>query len=124
MILAFALSSLVVLSPLATNAQTVPQSELKGVPSLSLDPRGEGEPQAITCRIPQPLPGSRLRGPLVCQTNRVWKALASHNNVILPDGKTLVATGLHSDACNSERTAGITPLIRTGNARTFYRCNF
>lgn len=119
-----ALSTLMAVFPLAAGAQGVPQPELKGTPALAMDPRGEGAPAAITCRVPQPLPGSRLRGPLVCQTNRVWKALAMHNNVILPDGKTLVATGLDSDACNSERVAGLAPLIRQGNARTFYRCNF
>jgi Flp pilus assembly secretin CpaC len=124
MIPAFALSALFALSPLAANAQGVPQSELKGTPALAMDPRGEGVPDAVTCRVPQALPGLRVRGPLVCQTNRVWKALAAHNNVILPDGKTLVATGLQSDACNSERIAGITPLIRQGNTRTFYRCKF
>ena len=115
-----ALSILAFLLPLTAGAQTLPQSTM----ALALDPRGEGAPGAITCRIPQPLPGSRLRGPLVCQTNRVWAALAAHNNVILPDGRTLVATGLTSDACGAERVSGITPLIRLGNARTFYRCNF
>lgn len=118
MIRALALSALVFAMPLAAQAQAAPQI------ALANDPRGEGDPDAVTCRVPQPLPGMRIRGPLVCQTNRVWKALAAHNNVILPDGRTLVATGLESDACNSERVAGITPLIRQGNARTFYRCSF
>ena len=45
-------------------------------------------------------------------------------SVRLPDGQTLVATDLTSDACGSERIAGVTPLIRLGNARTFYRCNY
>jgi hypothetical protein len=120
MIRTLALSTLIVLLPLTAGAQTAPQSAV----ALALDPRGDGAPAAVTCRIPQPLPGSRLRGPLVCQTNRVWAALAAHNSVILPDGKTLVATGLTSEACGAERVTGVTPLIRLGNTRTFYRCNF
>jgi hypothetical protein len=90
----------------------------------SLDPRGLGDPAAITCRIPQHLPGSRLRGPEVCQSNRVWAALNIYRGIILPDGQTLVATDLKSDACGSERIAGVTALIRLGNARTFYRCDY
>jgi hypothetical protein len=120
MIRVLALSVLFVMPPLVASAETTGQ----GAIALAMNPRGEGAPDAVTCRVPQALPGMRLRGPLVCQTNRVWKALALHNNVILPDGKTLVATGLDSDACNAERVAGVTPLIRQGNARTFYRCNF
>jgi hypothetical protein len=89
----------------------------------SLDPKGGGDPAAITCRLPQHLPGSRLKGPEVCQSNRVWAALNTYRGIILPDGQTLVATDLTSDACGSERIAGVTPLIRLGNARTFYRCN-
>ncbi|HEX4272869.1 MAG TPA: hypothetical protein VHZ32_15870, partial [Rhizomicrobium sp.] len=34
-------------------------------------PTGEGDPDAITCRPPQPIPDSRLRGPEVCKKNSV-----------------------------------------------------
>jgi hypothetical protein len=35
-------------------------------------PSGEGNPYIYTCRPPQILPGSRLRGPEVCKTNAAW----------------------------------------------------
>lgn len=52
----------------------------------ALDPRGEGDPDATTCRAPQPLAGSRLRGPQVCKTNRAWAQLRADGKDIGPDG--------------------------------------
>jgi hypothetical protein len=57
---------------------------------LALNPAGDGDPDAITCRVPQLLPGSRLAGPQVCRTNRVWAALRAHRKDIAPDGKMIV----------------------------------
>ena len=108
---------------LASAAGAGPLPDTSGA-ARSLDPKGEGDPAAITCRVPQHLPGSRLRGPEVCQSNRVWAALNTYRSIILPDGRTLVATGPGSEACGAERVAGVTPLIRIGDARTFYRCNY
>ncbi len=121
MIRTIAFCALFSLAPLAAVAGPGPSAN--GV-ALALDPRGAGDPAAVTCRVPQHLPGSRLRGPLVCQTNRVWAALAAHRNIILPDGRTVVATGPGSEACGAERVAGVTPLIRIGNARTVFRCDY
>jgi beta-lactamase regulating signal transducer with metallopeptidase domain len=59
---------------------------------LALDPRGEGDPDAVTCRLPQALPGSRLAGPEVCKTNRIWAELRAQGQQISPDGRTLMAT--------------------------------
>jgi beta-lactamase regulating signal transducer with metallopeptidase domain len=59
---------------------------------LALDPRGEGDPDAVTCRAPQVLPGSRLPGPEVCKTNRIWAELRAQGQQISPDGLTLIAT--------------------------------
>jgi beta-lactamase regulating signal transducer with metallopeptidase domain len=90
------------------------------------NPRGEGNPDAITCRTPQLLPGSRLRGPQVCQPNKVWAQLAANHQIVLPDGKTVVATNLKSEACGVTRLAGLavsagsTPGTST---RTSYNCN-
>ena len=58
----------------------------------ALDPRGNGDPDAMTCRIPQLLPGSRLPGPEVCQTNRFWAALYAEGRRLGPDGQTLIAS--------------------------------
>ena len=87
------------------------------------DPRGEGDPDAITCRVPQQLPGSRLRGPEVCQANKMWAALAANHQIMLPDGKAVVATGWQSEACGSGRLIGTVVQIRVGAASTAYRCN-
>ena len=53
---------------------------------LALYPSGAGEPDAITCRTPQLLPGSRLPGPEVCKINRVWAQLRAEGMDISPDG--------------------------------------
>jgi beta-lactamase regulating signal transducer with metallopeptidase domain len=57
---------------------------------LALNPDGAGDPDAVTCRLPQLLPGSRLAGPKVCQPNRVWAELRARRQDISPDGKTVV----------------------------------
>jgi hypothetical protein len=58
--------------------------------ALALNPTGSGDPDSITCRVPQLLPGSRLAGPSVCKTNRVWAELHSRRQDISPDGKMIV----------------------------------
>jgi beta-lactamase regulating signal transducer with metallopeptidase domain len=89
-------------------------------------PRGEGNPESITCRTPQLLPGSRLRGPAVCQPNKVWAQFAANHQVVLPDGKTVVATGFKSEACGAARQVGISVMTASmpGNSgRTSYNCS-
>jgi hypothetical protein len=61
---------------------------------MALDPRGEGDPDAITCRVPQTLPASRFAGPEVCQANRVWAALYKEGRRLAPDGHSLIATNV------------------------------
>jgi beta-lactamase regulating signal transducer with metallopeptidase domain len=58
--------------------------------ALALNPTGTGDPDSITCRVPQLLPGSRLAGPSVCKTNRVWAELHARRQDISPDGKMIV----------------------------------
>jgi len=66
------------------------------LPALAADkivsprPDGTGDPDAITCRVPQLLPGSRLAGPSICRTNRVWAELHARRQDISPDGKMIV----------------------------------
>jgi len=57
---------------------------------LALNPTGQGDPDDVTCRVPQTLPGSRFAGPQICRTNRVWAALRASRQDIGPDGKTIV----------------------------------
>jgi hypothetical protein len=61
-------------------------------------PNGEGDPFAITCRPPQTLPGSRLKGPEVCKTNQVW---AQYRR----DGMEPAADGVHDVPSERWRTA-------------------
>jgi beta-lactamase regulating signal transducer with metallopeptidase domain len=58
--------------------------------ALALNPTGTGDPDSITCRVPQLLPGSRLAGPAICKTNRVWAELHARRQDISPDGKMIV----------------------------------
>ncbi len=82
-----------VVSPSQSAAQTAvaPATPVKEV-VRALDPRGNGDPDAVTCRVPQLLPGSRLPGPEVCETNRFWAALYAEGRRLGPDGLTLTAT--------------------------------
>jgi hypothetical protein len=57
---------------------------------IALNPMGDGDPDAVTCRVPQTLPGSRLPGPQVCKSNREWAALRANRQDISPDGTMIV----------------------------------
>jgi hypothetical protein len=54
-------------------------------------PTGEGDPDAISCRSPQQLGGSRLMGPEICKRNREWAKLTKNGQNISPDGSAIVA---------------------------------
>lgn len=69
--------------------------------ATALDPKGGGDPDAVTCRARQALPGSRLPGPQVCKTNRVWAQLQADGQEIGPDGV------LVNQALSPSRTAGV-----------------
>jgi beta-lactamase regulating signal transducer with metallopeptidase domain len=74
-----------------------------------LDPRGEGDPDSMTCRAPQALPESRLPGPKVCKTNRLWAQLRADGQVIAPDGtiRTLSRNGM--TGCSRAALLGALP---------------
>jgi len=55
--------------------------------SYAAFPTGEGEPDAITCRPPQPVQGERLPGPEVCKKNSVWAQYRRDGMDVAPDGK-------------------------------------
>lgn len=55
------------------------------------EPRGNGNPDAVTCRKPMPLTSSRLRfGPKVCLTNAQWKSIADKNMVVTVMGDIVI----------------------------------
>jgi beta-lactamase regulating signal transducer with metallopeptidase domain len=81
--------------------------------SLALDPRGEGDPEAITCRLPQTLPGSHLPGPMVCKLNRLWAELRVNHAVISADGSQVEIPSdgerhrsLNATSCDFARATG------------------
>jgi beta-lactamase regulating signal transducer with metallopeptidase domain len=57
---------------------------------VALYPQGTGDPAGVTCRSPEMLPGSRLPGPKVCQTNRQWASLRARHEDITPDGQGII----------------------------------
>jgi beta-lactamase regulating signal transducer with metallopeptidase domain len=57
---------------------------------VALYPQGNGDPDGMTCRAPEVLPGSRLPGPKVCQTNRQWASLRARHEDITPDGQGII----------------------------------
>jgi hypothetical protein len=70
-----------------------------GEKSYAKFPTGEGDPDAITCRPPQPVPGERLNGPEVCKANSVWARYRR-------DGMDVAADGIHDVPLHSK--SGIT----------------
>ena|ERR1700761_4282179 len=68
--------------------------------SYARDPSGAGDPDAITCRPPQTLPGERLKGPEVCRTNAQWAQYRK-------DGMDVAADGIHFQP--SEKMRSINP---------------
>src|SRR5438045_3661881 len=54
-------------------------------------PDGTGNPDATTCRPPQPLLGSRFLGPEVCKLNSQWALLRKNGQDISADGTQIIA---------------------------------
>lgn len=94
--------------------------------TLALDPRGEGDPNAVTCRVPQALPGTRLPGPTVCKINRLWAELQAVRAVISPDGREVDVPSdgerrrsLNAMRCDFQRQAGGATSSVTGMPLSF-----
>lgn len=79
-------SPALILSLLLLTAPALAQSK-----TYAAFPTGEGDPDAITCRPPQHVPGERLPGPEVCKTNAVWARYRKDDMDVAPDGKHDVA---------------------------------
>ena len=56
-----------------------------------VEPHGDGNPDAVTCRRPVPLTVNRLRfGPRVCMTNGQWKDIATKHMMVNSAGEILM----------------------------------
>lgn len=73
-------------------------------------PTGQGDPAAVSCRAPQKLAESRMRGPQVCKTNAVWAQYAKDGMDVSADGRFDVPSekqrSLTPRACRSISSAG------------------
>ncbi len=73
-------------------------------------PTGEGDPNAISCRAPQKLTGSRMLGPEVCKLNAVWAQYAKDGMDVSADGRFDVPSekqrSINPRACRSISSAG------------------
>ena len=56
------------------------------------EPDGRGEADHITCRAPQAVTGSRVRGPRICLTNQEWAQLYRKGQTFAPDGSVVEAS--------------------------------
>jgi hypothetical protein len=65
-------------------------------------PDGTGDPDATTCRPPQPLPSSRFLGPEVCKTNSQWALLRKNNEDISADGSQVIPDPKNSTIAPSQ----------------------
>jgi hypothetical protein len=61
-----------------------------GAQELAVHPDGTGDPDATTCRPPQPLPNSRFTGPRVCKLNAQWALLRKNGQDISADGRDII----------------------------------
>ncbi len=69
-------------------------------------PDGTGDPDATTCRPPQPLPGARVLGPKVCKTNSQWALLRKNNQDISSDGSEIIPDKSAGATMNCTSTGG------------------
>ncbi len=73
-------------------------------------PSGEGNPNAVVCRAPQMMPGSRLPGPRVCKINAIWAQYRKDGMEVAADGIQVVPgekyRSLHPGACRPATPGG------------------
>ena len=78
----------ILFSLLATPA--LAQMNTDNAPTLPFTPSGYGEPNAVVCRAPQPLPQGGM-GPKLCMRNSIWLKLTDTASDLSADGKTVFA---------------------------------
>jgi hypothetical protein len=84
--------------------------------SYTAFPTGEGDPDAITCRPPQPMPSSRLNGPEVCKKNSEWAQYRRDGMDVAPDGIHDVPLRSKSGMdCHSVSMGAGGPIASAGN---------
>jgi hypothetical protein len=82
-------------------------------------PTGEGDPDAISCRLPQQLPDSRIPGPEICKRNSEWASLHKAGNDISSDGRSVVP----SEQSRTTHAGMICTKVTTGSPYAGYITN-
>jgi hypothetical protein len=90
---------------LAAPALAVAQSSTP--PVIATTPSGEGDPDAITCRAPQPMPSGGM-GPQICIHNSVWARLTLTGQDLSADGKSVFKREAVSDPTGDGDPAAVT----------------
>jgi hypothetical protein len=80
-------ASVITVTPSDTEPVTAGEARIQRTAD---SPTGEGDPDAISCRLPQQRPDTRLLGPEICKRNRDWAHLRSAGDDISPDGRSVV----------------------------------
>ena len=83
--------SLALLALLGTPILSIPAWAVPDDPSYPVrpdTPSGSGDPNAVTCRAPQPLPSGGM-GPKICMQNNVWVRLSLTGKDLSADGKSV-----------------------------------
>jgi hypothetical protein len=83
------ISTVAFLAVLATPALAAPDDA--SYPVMADTPSGLGDPNAIVCRAPQPLPAPGAMGPKICMHNNVWARLSLTGQDLAADGKSVFA---------------------------------
>jgi hypothetical protein len=86
------------------------------------NPKGDGDPDAVTCRTPVEIMESTSRlkrqAPLVCRTNRFWADVRKHHTVVdaygVSGGDVSFGSLILFGASRSERFSKLTPYISGG----------
>ena len=81
-----ALFASLLLSPSAFAASVV---NIDNVVVMPVTPSGEGDPNTMVCRAPQPIAGTDQLGPKRCGYNFEWWKLTSQGKDLAPDGMTV-----------------------------------
>jgi hypothetical protein len=72
-------------------------------------PKGDGDPLAITCTKPQNITGWRLKARPICKTNAEWAQLDKDGMAVAADGRLVPAEknrNINPQACLSSPAGG------------------
>jgi hypothetical protein len=117
--------SLAFLALLTTPLLSIPAWAVPDDPSYPVlpdTPSGSGDPNAVTCRAPQALPGSGAMGPKICMQNSIWVRLSLTGKDLSADGKSVFDRPSVADPSGNGNPDAVTcrkPIARTASRTSF-----